>query len=104
MTNIHPGWLVAGFIALLILWMSPRGRALLILTLVAFVSVAALKSMTRSETCPGNADCLVDLQPTWAGPCFPSNGGAVLKSDGRYYLTGPGSEAQATCVDWRVWR
>lgn len=105
MEGMHPGWIVAGIVGLFILWANQRLRALLIFGFIVFLVIAALKTITRSEYCPGGGDCLIELQPTWAGPCFPSNGGAVLKTDGRYYLTAEADAAAgATCLDWRVWR
>jgi len=104
--DFHPGWLIVGAVAFLIIWTNPRLKGLLVLSILLFVLLAASKSMLHSETCAGEADCLVHLQPTYAGPCFPTSGGAVLKTtDGNYYLTAEsGASGGATCVDWRFWR
>ena len=86
------------------MWANERLRALLIFSLIIFFLMAATKTLLRPQEC-GAGECLVQLQPTWAGPCFPSNGGAVLKVDGHYYLTAdPQASGGATCVDWRFWQ
>jgi hypothetical protein len=105
METFNAGWLIVGFIVFIIVWSNPRLRALVILCVVLFLAVAAAKSLLRSQGCGGAGECLVDLQPTWAGPCFPTNGGAVLKTEGRYYLTADaGAPGGATCMDWRFWQ
>jgi hypothetical protein len=106
MEFVSPGWLITGIIGLIIIWTNKALRGLILLGLVLFVGLAVFRSLVHHTKCDGERnDCMVDLQPTWAGPCFPTDGAAVLKSDGRYYLTSDSTTVGgAVCVDWRPWR
>lgn len=98
-------WLIIGAVAFIIVWTNQRLRGLVILCCLIFMVGAAGRSLLHTERCGGTEDCLVDLGPTWSGFCFPTNGGAVLKTDGHYFLTSSaGASGGASCVDIRFWR
>jgi hypothetical protein len=74
------------------------------LILVALVGLK--RALVRGAgACDAGTACRLDLQPTWAGPCFSSGGGAIGSGGGRYFLVTDGvGAAEAICIDIRITR
>lgn len=107
MENVNPTILagVACVVIVAILF-NRRLRIVFFVSLIVFIAVAASRVILRNGSCPStSSECVVELQPSWAGPCIPSERGAILKVDDRYYLAADaGTEATARCLDWRIWK
>ncbi len=103
MENLGPGTIavIAG-VGLLVLMFSRTARIVALVAALIFIVLAAGPAVLRSKSCSGSGLCL--LQPTYAGPCFPQNGTAVLRTNGNCFIALDVSTAtRATCVDWRDW-
>ena len=97
--------LVCGIAALAIL-STDAGRKVAAFLVFAFLAVAAFKVFVRTHNVDPATATIREIQPLWAGPCFPSDGSMLLKENGRYFLSGSGggNQGQAYCFDWRVWK
>ena len=107
MANISPGLALVALILLLIVLLTRPGRLLAGIVLVAGVLYAATIVFTRSYACDASSgqSCLLEMQPTWAGPCRSSENSGVLSMQGMQVLSAPpGVSAHATCLTLRVWQ
>lgn len=101
-----PMWVGALVVALWLAY-TRTGRVVAVVGVVLIVLIGLKRALVRDAGgCePLGVACKVDLQPTWAGPCLGTAGGAVTSEDGRYVLLSGGSpEARATCIDIRIYR
>lgn len=90
------------FVVLLTQW----GRFLTGVALICIIAVSGYRTFVRSYACPRtDTVCSIEVQPVWAGWCFPSDGTGLVTMNGTYHLTAqPGADARATCLDIRVLR
>ena len=93
-------------IATLILLFSRPMRILVGLFVAVCLVIAAKNTFIYTKNCSQlGTPCRLQLQPVLAGTCWSSEGSAVLKEAGQYFLVTDGkTEAHATCTDLRFWR
>jgi hypothetical protein len=101
MSNHGPLFLLLAGVAVILIVFTRGGRLLAGLALAIVLLIAAYRVFVRSAVCAA-PDCRIELQPAIAGPCLPGSG-SVVKTGGRYYLTGDAG-ASAYCIDARFWQ
>lgn len=107
MTSSPSPLLVLGVcLGLLLILLTPLGRKIAAVAIGLVILVSAKRTFIHETSCPpvGTTACRVELMSTYLGTCW-SNNGAILKEDGRYYLTAiENTAARSSCFDVRFWR
>jgi hypothetical protein len=106
MGNISAPQLLVLTIAAALICFTRIGRIFAGVSIGLGLVFAAWGTFVESYECPRTGgDCVLELQPTLAGPCTTSGQAGLLKLDGMYVLTAEAhTEARATCLDVRFWR